>query len=395
MSTVTLKKGGEKALRRHHPWIFSRAVEESGKGLSKGETVTVLSSEGLWLASGAYSPVSQIRIRVWSFDQDEEITEDFFRRRLDRAIQARAPLLAAGDLTACRLVNGESDGLPGLIVDRYGDFFVCQFLASGVEYWRPVIVEQLASLLSAKGIYERSDAETRLMEGLESRTGVLFGQEPPDVVEIREGGIRFLVDVRRGHKTGFYLDQRENRRFLSAFAENADVLNGFAYTGGFGLSALRGGAHHVTNIDSSGEALGLSERHLDLNDLDGRRVTHVEGDVFKVLRKYRDSRRQFDLIILDPPKFVASKRQLTAGSRGYKDINLLAIKLLRTGGILFTFSCSGHVEPALFQKIVADAALDAGRDVQITGYLSQPSDHPIALNFPEGRYLKGLICRVL
>jgi len=395
MASIIIKAGSEDFLQRHHPWIFSGAVKEPAEPVHNGETVTVLSSQGRWLASGAYSPHSQIRVRVWSFDQDEEITETFFRGRLARALQIRAPLLATGALTACRMVNAESDGLPGLIVDRYGDFLVCQFLAAGTEYWKPVIVEQLASLLSVKGIFERSDTETRQMEGLEPRTGVLFGEEPPDLVEIREEDIRIFVDIRRGQKTGFYLDQRENRKTVSAFAKDCEVLNGFAYTGGFGLWALRGGARHVTNIDTSSEARRLSERNLGLNAMDDRNVTHVEGDVFKVLRKYRDSRRQFDLIILDPPKFVASRRQLIAGCRGYKDINLLALKLLRPGGLLFTFSCSGHVAPALFQKIVADAALDAGRDVQILGYLGQSSDHPIALNFPEGHYLKGLICKVL
>lgn len=395
MASIKIKKGSEDFLHRHHPWIFSGAVKEPSGPVRNGETVTVISSQGRWLASGAYSPHSQIRVRVWSFEQDEDITEQFFRERLARALQIRAPLLAGGSLTACRLVNAESDGMPGLIVDRYGDFLVCQFLAAGTEYWKPVIVEQLRSLLSVRGIFERSDTETRQMEGLEPRTGVLFGEEPPDLVEIREEDIRIYVDIRKGHKTGFYLDQRENRKTVSSFAKDCEVLNGFAYTGGFGLWALRGGARHVTNIDTSSEVLRLSEQNLGLNAIDERNVTHLEGDVFKVLRTYRDSGRQFDLIILDPPKFVTSRRQLTAGSRGYKDINLLAIKLLRPGGVLFTFSCSGHVAPALFQKIVADAALDAGRDVQILGYLGQSSDHPIALNFPEGQYLKGLMCKAL
>ncbi len=394
MTYVKLKAGSEDFLRRHHPWIFSGAVKDPAGPVRNGETVTVISSKGQWLASGAYSPHSQIRVRVWSFEQDEGITEPFFRGRLTRALQSRAPLLTGGPLTACRLVNAESDGLPGLIVDRYGDFLVCQFLAAGTEYWKPVIVEQLRALLSVKGIFERSDTETRPMEGLEPRTGVLFGKEPPDLIEIREHDIRILVDIRKGHKTGFYLDQRENRKTVSLFTKDCEVLNGFAYTGAFGLQALRGGARHVTNIDTSSEALGLSEKNLGLNALDDRKVTHVEGDVFKVLRTYRDSGRQFDLVILDPPKFVISRKQVAAGSRGYKDINLLALKLLRPGGVLFTFSCSGHVTPALFQKIVADAALDAERDVQILGYLGQSSDHPIALNFPEGHYLKGLICKV-
>lgn len=391
--SVILKPGKEGVLQRHHPWIFAGAIKRSETGIQNGQTVAVFSSKGQWLASGAFSPHSQIRVRVWSFDPAEDISERFFLERLERAIKARAPLIAKGPLTACRMVNAESDGLPGLIVDLYGEYLVCQFLSSGVETWREVIVGHLYSLLPVKGIYERSDADVRRMEGLEPRTGGLAGQDPPERIEIREGELRFLVDVRRGHKTGFYLDQRDNRSAVPEFSKEAEVLNAFAYTGGFGLWALKGGASFVTHLDTSAESLEIAREHVELNGFDAGRVTYEQDDVFVRLRKYRDAGRQFHLIILDPPKFVTSAGQLASGSRGYKDINLLAFKLLRPGGVLFSFSCSGHVSPDLFQKILADAALDAGRDVRILRTLGHPSDHPIALNFPEGRYLKGFICR--
>lgn len=394
MGTVTLKPGREESLKRRHPWLFSGAVRSVDAAVRNGETIDILSSDGVWLASGAYSAHSQIRIRVWSYNPDEEISDGFFRRRLERAISAREPLLRDGALTACRLVYSESDGLPGLIVDRYDGFLVCQFLAAGVDYRRHDIIGQLKALVPAEGIYERSDADVRLKEGMEPRTGVLAGKEPPDLVEIREGNLRYLVDIRRGHKTGFYLDQRENRAMIGEFTEGAEVLNCFAYTGGFGLGALKGGAVSVTNIDTSPDALTLAGKNVSLNGLDESRVEHITGDVFKILRIFRDSRRQFDMIVLDPPKFAGSAAQLAGGSRGYKDINLLAFKLLKPDGILFTFSCSGLLDPALFQKIVSDAALDAGMDARIIRYLGQAADHPVALNFPESRYLKGLICSV-
>jgi 23S rRNA (cytosine1962-C5)-methyltransferase len=297
-------------------------------------------------------------------------------------------------LSALRLVNAESDGLPGVIVDRYGEYLVCQFLSVGAEYWRREIVTLLADLMPFAGIYERSDVDVREKEGLPLATGVLAGSPPPDLIEIDEYGVRFAVDVRSGHKTGFYLDQRDNRALVAEYAEGREVLNGFAYTGAFGVWALRGGAVKVTNVESSAAALDLARRNVELNGFDAERVENVAGDVFHVLRQYRDARRQFDLIVLDPPKFADSRSQIEKASRGYKDINLLAFKLLRPGGLLFTFSCSGLVTPDLFQKIVAGAALDSGRDVQIVRRMTQAPDHPVALNFPEGEYLKGLVCRV-
>ena len=359
-----------------------------------GETVRVVSADGADLARGAYSPQSQIAVRIWTFDPAEEIDAAFFRRRIERALHRRENLAQRPELTAYRLVHAESDGLPGLHVDRYGDFLVVQFLAAGVERWRVEIARALQDITAGLGIYERSDVDVREKEGLELRAGVLHGDAPPELIEIREGDCRFLVDVVSGHKSGFYLDQRENRMRIGEWASGGDVLNAFAYTGAFGVHALAAGAANVTNLETSAGALEMARNNAALNGLDDSRLENVEGDVFKVLRQYRDSRRSFDLIVLDPPKFADSKAVLEKAARGYKDINLLAIKLLKPDGILMTFSCSGLMDQALFQKIVADAALDAKREGRIVARLSQGADHPVSLAFPEGSYLKGLVVRV-
>ncbi len=394
MAFVILKPKREKSLLRRHPWVFSGAMAKTRGQTDPGETVDVVSPRGRWLGRGAYSPQSQIGVRIWTFNEGEAVDEGFFYRRLERALASRRDLASRQHLTGFRVVNAESDGLPGVIIDRYGDYLVCQFLTVGAEAWKDVIVAQLGTLMPVEGIFERSDSPVRDKEGLERRTGILAGQEPPETIAFQEGPHRFWVDVRQGHKTGFYLDQRENRLEMNGLADGAEVLNCFSFSGAFGVAALKAGARHVTNVDMSPAALELSQRNLALNDLDPGRVEHVEADVFKKLRYYRDAARRFDLIVLDPPKFADSRAQLNRASRGYKDINLLAIKLLRAGGHLFTFSCSGLMEPELFQKIVADAALDAGRDTQIIKRLNQAADHPTALNFPEGHYLKGLLCRV-
>jgi len=394
MPSIILKQGWEASLQRRHPWIFNGAVQTVSPRIASGEAVDVLSSEGTWLAAGAYSPYSQIQVRVWSFEPSAVAFSQLFRQRLERAVQGRNLLFENDPCSAYRLVYAESDGLPGLIVDRYAGFLVVQFLFAGVEAWKETIVQHLHTLFPAAGIYERSEGEARKKEGLEQATGVLLGPEPSDLIEIREGEVRYLVDIRHGQKTGLFLDQRDNRALIADFSHDAEVLNCFAYTGGFGLWALKANARHVTNIDTSSEALALAQRTVELNGFDATRLTNTVGDVFQVLRAYRDSRRSFDLIVLDPPKFAASVDQVPKASRGYKDINLLALKLLRPGGVLFTFSCSGHIKPDLFQKIVADASLDAGREVQIIHHLNQAPDHPVLLSFPESHYLKGLVCRV-
>jgi 23S rRNA (cytosine1962-C5)-methyltransferase len=397
MANVILKPGREKSLLRRHPWIFSGAISNLDGQPQSGDTVLVVDSQQQPLGWGAYSPQSQIAVRMWTFDPGVEIDAPFLALRLQRAIDARSTLAARSDLDAYRLVYAESDGLPGLVVDRYGDFLACQFLSTGAEKWKPVLVDLLGQLAFAgqapRGIFERSDVDVRLKEGLAPQAGVLAGEAPPDKVVMNEYGCRFAVQIAHGHKTGFYLDQRDNRALLGELTAGRQVLNAFAYTGGFGVWALRGGAHSVVNVESSQTALELGRENVRLNGLDENQVEDVPGDVFRVLRQYRDSRREFDLIVLDPPKFAESRSQLEGATRGYKDINLLAFKLLRPGGLLMTFSCSGLVTPELFQQVVAGAALDSGKDVQIVRRLSQGPDHPVALNFPEGEYLKGLVCR--
>lgn len=389
--TVVVTPKAEKSLSRRHPWIFSGALRQAPT-VPEGATVAVRAPDGRFLAWGAYSPHSQIRIRVWSFEEKEAIDAAFFRRRLSEALAARGKMPLLSPCTALRLVHAESDGLPGLIVDRYGDFLVCQFLSAGSERWKETIVAELGRIHPCQGIYERSDADVRAKEGLPATRGVLWGAAPPDLLAIQAGELSLWVDLARGHKTGLYLDQRENQTRVSPFSPDAEVLNCFCYTGGFGLWALRAGARKVTQVDASAEVLALARRNAQLNGLEENRLEHLAANVFELLRTYRDSRRQFDLIVLDPPKFVASAGQMDKGCRGYKDINLLAFKLLRPGGVLLTFSCSGLMAPPLFQKIVADAAADAGRTVRAIGHLHQAADHPVSLNFPEAHYLKGLIC---
>ncbi|MBI5062555.1 MAG: class I SAM-dependent methyltransferase [Desulfatitalea sp.] len=391
MNTLVVTPKAEKSISRRHPWIFSGAVRQA-PAVTAGATVAVRAADGRFLAWGAYSPESQIRVRVWSFAEGEAIDAAFFQRRLAEARAARRKMPLLFPCTALRLVNAESDGLPGLIVDRYGDFLVCQFLSAGTEYWKATIVAELVRLQPCQGIYERSDADVRAKEGLPTASGVLHGAAPPDRLQIQAGGLGLWVDLVRGHKTGLYLDQRENQAQVAAFSPGAEMLNCFCYTGGFGLWALRAGARQVVQVDASADVLALARRNAQLNDVDESRGEYVAANVFELLRTYRDSRRQFDLIVLDPPKFVASAAQMDKGCRGYKDINLLAFKLLRPGGALLTFSCSGLVAPALFQKIVADAAADARRTVRVIGHLHQAADHPVSLHFPEAHYLKGLIC---
>lgn len=394
MRQIRLKSGRERSVLRRHPWIFSGAIEEVFGEPGIGETVEVLSHDNEWLARAAYSPESQIRARIWTWDQDEPIDADFFRRRLDRSIGARHHLARNLEVTAYREVHAESDGLPGVILDRYNEIYVLQLLSAGAEQWREVIVAYLKQREDCAGIFERSDVDVRQLEGLPSRRGHLSGEEPSEPLIISEYELRYKVDIHLGQKTGFYLDQRENRRLIRHWIQGGEVLDCFAYTGGFTVSALATGASHVLSIDTSASALELASENVRLNDLPLDQCEWIEGDVFDELRKLRDHRRTFDAIILDPPRFARRKSHIQRASRGYKDINLLAFKLLRPGGFLFTYSCSGAVDMGLFQKIVAGAALDAGVEAVIVSWLSQPSDHPVSLNFPEGRYLKGLVCRV-
>ena len=359
-----------------------------------GDVVDVYAHDGRFLGRGYINPRSQITVRMLT-TAAEPIDAAFWRRRLQRAIAMRDGLSALWDTTAYRLVNAESDGLPGLIVDRYGDFLVLQVLTLGVERWKETLVALLMELLAPRGIVERSDVSVREKEGLSPQVGVLAGEAPRGSVEIVEYGVRFYVDLMRGQKTGFYLDQRENRRRIAAYAQDREVLNAFAYTGGFGIHAAVAGAAHVVHLEASEEALALARQNVALNGLSSAGHTYVVGDVFQVLREYRDAGRTFDLVVLDPPKFAHTKAQVEAACRGYKDINWLAFRILRPGGVLFTFSCSGLVSAELFQKVVFAAAADADRPVQVLERMTQAADHPFLLSFPEGEYLKGLICRVV
>ena len=394
MPSVTLKKSADSFIKRKHPWIFSGAIEKVEGNPSNGETVQIFTSDKKLVGSGSFSTSSQIRVRVWSFNPEEKIDGDFFRNKIDQAKSLREKIIDISTTNAYRIINSESDGLPGLIVDRYGDYLVCQFLSSGTEFFKEAIADVLNNLFKLKGIYERSDVDVREKEGLKPIKELLKGKELEELVEIIENGLKFLVDVKEGHKTGFYLDQRDNRKLVAEFAKGKIVLNCFSYTGGFSVYAMAFGAEKVTQIESSLSALEIANKNIEMNGLNISNIENINGDVFEVLRKFRDERRTFDLIILDPPKFAESASQIQKAGRGYKDINLLAIKLLNPGGILITFSCSGHVSKELFQKIVSDAALDSGREVKIIKQLSQSADHPVSLNFPEGLYLKGMVCVV-
>jgi 23S rRNA (cytosine1962-C5)-methyltransferase len=397
---VVLKRGRDKPVRNRHPWIFSGAIHRIEGEVQNGDLVRVVDGHGEYLATGYLNRRSQIVVRLLTWDADESVDADFWRRRLERAIAGRAPLSEDPATDAYRLVHAEADGLPGLVVDRYADWLVVQCLTMGIARRRDEIVALLADpsnfptqkLPPPAGIYARDDADVRRKEGLPLESGPLWGAEPPNLVEIVEHGRRFLVDLKRGHKTGFYLDQRENRHRTGAYCSGADVLNAFAYTGGFGVYASQAGAQSVVNVETSAEALALAEENLALNGCAPQEM--VMGDVFQVLRGYRDEGRTFDVAVLDPPKFATSRAQLMDASRGYKDVNLLALKLLRPGGYLVTFSCSGLVSADLFQKIVFGASVDAARDVQILEQVTQGLDHPVLLTFPESAYLKGLICRV-
>lgn len=392
-ATVILQEGREKSLKRHHPWVFDGAVASLKGRCRMGDTVDVIAADGQWLGRGAYSPSSQIRVRIWTFDQQEIIDNAFFLRRIEQAWQLRQRLMHQSDTNACRLIAAESDGLPGVTIDLYDNLAVLQLLSAGADKHRDKIVWALQKLFSDVAILERSDVDVRTKEGLEPLVQVLHGDIPQEVAII-EHGVKILVNPHTGHKTGFYLDQRENRLAASRYAKDASVLNCFSYTGTFACYALQGGAAHVTNVDVSQPALDMASRHIVLNGYREQQCTHVKGDVFEVLRNYHREQQQFDMVILDPPKFVDSKASLKRACRGYKDVNMYGIHAVKPGGILLTFSCSGLMEQSLFQKIVADAALDAGRRVQILERLSQAPDHPIGLNYPEGYYLKGLVCQV-
>jgi 23S rRNA (cytosine1962-C5)-methyltransferase len=389
MKSIRLKEGKERSLLRRHPWVFESAIAKGGA--DAGETVRVEGHDGRFLCWAAFSPASRIRVRAWSFDEAQRIDAAFFDTTVRRAIAARTHFAIASD--GLRLVHGESDGLPGLVVDRYGDTLVAQFLSAGVERWKAVITDALLAATGLARLFERSDASARQLEGLAPATGWLRGEGSTELT-IAEHDWRLSLDVATGHKTGFYLDQRDNRLRLREVVQRlglGSVLNCYCYTGGFTVAALKGGAQAVTSIDSSGPALARARAHLDLNGLDPARAEFLDADVNASLRRFIEEGRRFDAIVLDPPKLAPTAAHAERAARAYKDINRLAFKLLPPGGVLFTFSCSGGISADLFHKIVASAAIDAGADGFITERLGGAPDHPMTLLFPEGEYLKGLV----
>ena len=415
MFRVELRSRRDWSVRKHHPWVFSGAIASVCDGTSVrtavdsqeldgvlplGETVEVRDAGGETLGYGSWSPASQIRVRMLSFDPKRVPDAAFVGDLVEKAVARRSDFFADGRTNAVRLVNAESDGLPGVVADCYDGWVVCQLTSAGAEFWKGSIASALMkSVPGCKGVAERTDVDVRAKEGLgcgedpASPFRVLAGDEPPALIKIFEGKIQYWVDVRNGHKTGFYLDQREARAAVGALAKGKDVLNCFCYTGGFGLAAAAGGAARVTQVDISHDALELAKKNAELTSLS--HLDYVEADVFQYLRSCRDAGKSFDLIVLDPPKFASVKSQVMKAARGYKDINLLAMKLLKPNGVLATFSCSGAMTSELFDKVLAEAAADAHRDFQMVGRTRQAADHPVALNFPEGLYLKGVILRSL
>ena len=394
MKTITLREGKERSVIRRHPWIFQGSVAK-GRADS-GETVRVEAHDGRFLAWGAFSPTSQIRVRAWTFDEAERIDAAFFQRRIAQALLLRSRLAIASD--GVRLIHGEADGLPGLIVDRYGDLLSAQFLSTGMERWKDVIADALLAATGCRCLYERSDSSVRQLEGLPLVSGWL--RRPDDVPEtattvtIREHDYRLTLDVAEGHKTGYYLDQRDNRKYFADLVRQLgakSVLNCYSYTGGFSVAALAGGAEEVYSVDSSGPALARATAHVALNGFDPARHTALDADVNGTLRRFLAEGKRFDAIVLDPPKFAASAAHADRASRAYKDINRLGLKLLNPGGMLLTFSCSGGISAELFHKIVAGAGMDAGVDGYLVRRLEAAPDHPTTITFPEGEYLKGLV----
>jgi 23S rRNA (cytosine1962-C5)-methyltransferase len=395
MAELILHPGKDRSLFRHHPWVFDTAVARLVGNARQGDTVTVQAADGRPLAKAAYSPHSKIRARVWSFDVTTTIDHAFFKRRVTEAVARRAALPELAGQQGLRLIHAESDGLPGVIADQYGDTVVVQLTSAGAEKWRTAIADALVKATGCARVYERSDSEVRGLEGLEPATGWIHGEAPAGEIVIEEHGVKLAVDIVAGHKTGFYLDQRDNRRQLAALSTGKRVLNCFCYTGGFSLQALAGGALSVLSLDSSQPALDRAVANLALNpQLDAGRVEWRCANVFDELRKLKAAGESFDLIVLDPPKFAPSASHAERASRAYKDINLLGCKLLTPGGFLMTYSCSGGIGLELFQKIVAGAALDSHRTARIVKRLQGSADHPVDLAFPEGEYLKGLLLQV-
>ena len=394
MVEIVLQKGKEKAPIQRHPWVFSGALNKINGKPEDGEVVKVSAFDGEFLAYGHFNSKSRVAIRLLEWDESHNICVDWYETRLTQAINLRKDLLN-NDTNTCRLVFSEADFIPGLIVDKYADFLSVQILSTGIETVKTDVINLLVKLLKPKGIFDKSDATARTHEGLITSNELLYGELPPEFLEVKENGIIYHINIAEGQKSGFYCDQRENRQLLTRFVEDKKVLDCFSYSGGFGLNALANDATHVTSVDSSALALATLQQNMKLNNFDEQKFTVVQADVNKQLRAFKESGELFDVVILDPPKYAPSRSALDRAARAYKDLNRLGMSLLEKGGLLATFSCSGAVDMETFKQIIAWAALDAGKEVQIIKQFSQPEDHPVRISFPEGEYLKGLLLRVI
>ncbi len=395
MVEIKLKKGKEKAVLQLHPWVFSGAVDKLKGKPENGDVVKVLSANNDFLAYGYFNDQSRVAVRLLSWDESEVINKEWYAEKIKRAIQSRIHLLSNTDTNAYRLIFSEADFLPGLIVDQYADFLSVQILSTGIEKAKPLIIDALVELLKPKGIFDRSDATARTHEGITAENGLLWGETPPAFIAVKENGITYHINIAEGQKSGFYCDQRDNRQLLAAYTDGKTVLDCFSYSGGFSLNALKNGATAVTSVDSSALAIETLKQNIELNQFDGKSHVAIQSDVNKQLRAFKEEGKKFDIVVLDPPKYAPSRSALDRAARAYKDLNRLGLLLLESGGLLATFSCSGAVDIETFKQIIAWAALDAGKEVQVIKQFSQPEDHPVRLSFPEGEYLKGLLVRVL
>lgn len=394
MIDVVLKKGKEKAVLHKHPWVFSGAIENVKGKPANGEIIRLLDSKKDFLAYGFYNDQSRVAVRLLEWDEAIAVDDDWFRSKVKVAVAGRSHILADGSTDTCRLIFSESDYLPGLIVDKYADHLAVQILTSGMQNAMPVIIDELNQLLNPTSIFDKSDATSRSHEGLETTNTLLAGNEPPELVMVKENGISYGINIAEGQKSGFYCDQRYNRQVLASYAKGKKVLDCFSYTGGFTLNSLKNGAASVTSVDSSALALETLEENIRLNKFEDTEHSAIKSDVNAQLRKFRDEGATFDVIVLDPPKYAPSRSALDRASRAYKDLNRLGMQLLNSGGLLATFSCSGAMDMETFKQVLAWAALDAGKQVQFIYQFHQPEDHPVRASFPEGEYLKGLLCRV-
>ena len=394
MIDVILKKGKEKAVLQRHPWLFSGAIERVKGKPADGDIVRLLNDKGEFMAYGFYNGQSRVALRLLECNESVEINAEWFRKKVAVAVASRGSILS-NETNTCRLIFSEADYLPGLIVDKYADYLAVQVLTSGIERVMPVIIQELQKLLKPAGIFDKSDASSRAHEGLETNNTVLAGKHPPELVEVKENGVVYGINIAEGQKSGFYCDQRDNRHIVAAHAKGKKLLDCFSYTGGFTLNALKNGAASVTSVDSSGLAIETLKKNIELNELDASKHSSVQSDVNKQLRVLREQGKKFDIVVLDPPKYAPSRSALDKAARAYKDLNRLGMLLLESGGLLATFSCSGAMDIDTFKQVLAWAALDAGKEVQFIYQFCQPEDHPVRASFPEGEYLKGLLCRIL